>query len=156
MHLRVNGESYEVAVDAERTLLGVLRHDLGLTGSKYGCGEGICGACTVLLDGDVTRSCITPVVSAAGREVTTIEGLATGNTLHPVQEAFIKHTAFQCAYCTPGSIMSTVALLSRNPRPDDSLIRSALSGNICRCGAYGRILRAAKTASELLGQDEGV
>ena len=147
MRLRVNGVSQEVAVDAERTLLSVLRHELGLTGTKYGCGEGVCGACTVLLDGDATRSCIMPVVAAAGREVTTIEGLATGSTLHPVQDAFIEHTAFQCAYCTPGFIMSTAALLARNPHPDDGQIRSALSGHICRCGTYGRIFRAAKAAA---------
>ena len=148
MRLDVNGESHEVAVDAERTLLSVLRHELGLTGTKYGCGEGNCGACTVLLGTDATRSCITPVVSAVGREVTTIEGLAAGDTLHPVQDAFIEHTAFQCAYCTPGFIMSTVALLSRNPHPGDGEIRSALSGHICRCGAYVRILRAVQASAE--------
>jgi len=142
-------------VDAERTLLGVLRQDLGLTGTKYGCGEGVCGACTVLLDGEATRSCITPVVSAAGREITTIEGLADGSTLHPVQAAFSEQTAFQCAYCTPGFIMSTVALLARNPRPDESQIRSALSGHICRCGTYVRILRAVKAAAEQLDSTEG-
>jgi aerobic-type carbon monoxide dehydrogenase small subunit (CoxS/CutS family) len=136
-------------------LLGVLRDDLGLTGTKYGCGEGGCGACTVLLDGDTARACVTPVVSAAGREVTTIEGLATGDTLHPVQDAFIEHTAFQCAYCTPGFIMSTVALLSRNPRPDEGQVRSALSGHICRCGAYVRIIKAALAAADRLGQSKG-
>lgn len=148
MNLLVNGESYDVAVDAERTLLGVLRHELELTGTKYGCGEGNCGACTVLLDGDAIRSCITPVVSAAGREVTTIEGLADGDTLHPVQDAFIEHTAFQCGFCTPGFIMGSAAFLSRNLSPNDSQIRAALSGHICRCGAYGRILGAVKTAAE--------
>ena len=152
MQLLVNGESYEVDVDGETTLLAVLRHDLGLTGTKYGCGDGDCGACTVLLDGEVRNSCLTPVESAAGREVTTIEGLANGSALHPVQEAFIEHTAFQCAFCTPGFIMSVVALLSRNPNPDDRQIRAALTGNICRCGAYVRILRAAKAAAEKLGQ----
>ncbi len=152
MQLLVNGESYEVAVDGDTMLLGVLRNDLGLTGTKYGCGDGDCGACTVLLDGEARNSCITPVESAAGRAVTTIEGLADGNALHPVQKAFIEHTAFQCAYCTPGFIMSTVALLSRNPRPDDRQIRAALTGNICRCGTYVRILQAAKAAAEKLGQ----
>ena len=155
MHLLVNGKSHEVDVDAERMLLGVLRDDLGLTGAKYGCGEGNCGACTVLLDGNTTRSCVTPVVSAAGREITTIEGLAAGDQLHPVQDAFIEHTAFQCAYCTPGFIMSTVALLSRNPRPDESQVRSALSGHICRCGTYLRILWAAMAAAERLGESKG-
>ena len=155
MQLLVNGESYEVDVDGETMLLGVLRHDLGLTGTKYGCGDGDCGACTVLLDGEAKNSCITPVDSAAGREITTIEGLAKGNDLHPVQEAFIEHTAFQCAFCTPGFIMSVVALLSRNPQPDDRQIRSALTGNICRCGTYVRILQAAKSAAERLGQKGG-
>jgi carbon-monoxide dehydrogenase small subunit/xanthine dehydrogenase YagT iron-sulfur-binding subunit len=108
-----------------------------------------------LLDGDTTRACVTPAASAAGREITTIEGLATGDTLHPVQDAFIEHTAFQCAYCTPGFIMSTVALLARNPRPDESQVRSALSGHICRCGTYVRIIKAALAAAERLGQMKG-
>ncbi len=156
MQLLVNGESYEVDVDGETTLLAVLRHDLGLTGTKYGCGDGDCGACTVLIDGEARNSCITPVDSAAGRAITTIEGLAKGNELHPVQEAFIEHTAFQCAFCTPGFIMSVVALLTRNPEPDDRQIRAALTGNICRCGTYVRILQAAKTAAERLahGKEE--
>ena len=154
MQLLVNGESFEVDVDGETTLLAVLRHDLGLTGTKYGCGDGDCGACTVLLDGEAKNSCITPVESAAGRAVTTIEGLANGNDLHPVQEAFIEHTAFQCAYCTPGFIMSVVALLARNPQPDDRQIRAALTGNICRCGTYVRILRAAKAAAERMANRE--
>ena len=155
MQLLVNGESYEVDVDGETMLLAVLRQDLGLTGTKYGCGDGDCGACTVLLDGEAKNSCITPVDSAAGRAITTIEGLAKGKDLHPVQEAFIEHTAFQCAFCTPGFIMSVVALLSRNPQPDDRQIRAALTGNICRCGTYVRILQAAKAAAERLGQKEG-
>ena len=155
MRLQVNGDSYEVAVEGDRMLLGVLRDDLGLTGTKYGCGEGGCGACTVLLDGETARSCVTPAASAAGREITTIEGLATGDMLHPVQDAFIEHTAFQCAYCTPGFIMSTVALLARNPRPDESQVRSALSGHICRCGTYVRIIKAALAAAERLGQMKG-
>ena len=155
MQLLVNGETYEVDVDGETTLLAVLRHDLGLTGSKYGCGEGDCGACTVLLDGRATNSCITPVDSAAGQAITTIEGLANGNDLHPVQEAFIEHTASQCAFCTPGFIMSLVALFGRNPRPDDRQIRGALTGNICRCGTYVRILQAAKAAAERLGRRGG-
>ena len=155
MELLVNGESYEVDVDEETTLLAVLRHDLGLTGTKYGCGDGDCGACTVLIEGEAKNSCITPVEAAAGREVTTIEGLAKGGNLHPVQEAFIEHTAFQCAFCTPGFIMSAVALLSRNPQPDDRQIRAALTGNICRCGTYVRILQAARAAAERMGQEGG-
>ncbi len=148
MQLLVNGEPREVDVGAERTLLSVLRHEVGLTGTKYGCGEGNCGACTVLLDGEATRSCITPVSSAAGRDVTTIEGLADGGELHPVQEAFVKESAFQCAYCTPGFIVSAVALLERTPRPDREQIKAALSGHICRCGAYPRILKAVEAAAE--------
>ncbi len=155
MELLVNGESYEVDVDEETTLLAVLRHDLGLTGTKYGCGDGDCGACTVLIDGEAKNSCITPLDSAVGCEITTIEGLAKGGDLHPVQEAFIEHTAFQCAFCTPGFIMSAVALLSRNPQPDDRQIRAALTGNICRCGTYVRILQAAKAAAERMGQEGG-
>ena len=155
MELLVNGKSYEVDVDEETTLLAVLRHDLGLTGTKYGCGDGDCGACTVLIDGEAKNSCITPLDSAVGCEITTIEGLAKGGDLHPVQEAFVEHTAFQCAFCTPGFIMSAVALLSRNPQPDDRQIRAALTGNICRCGTYVRILQAAKAAAERLAQKGG-
>ena len=155
MELLVNGKSYEVDVDEETTLLAVLRHDLGLTGTKYGCGDGDCGACTVLIDGEAKNSCITPLDSAVGCEITTIEGLAKGGDLHPVQEAFVEHTAFQCAFCTPGFIMSAVALLSRNPQPDDRQIRAALTGNICRCGTYVRILQAAKAAAERMGQEGG-
>ena len=155
MQLLVNGKTYEVDVDEETMLLSVLRHDLGLTGTKYGCGDGDCGACTVLVDGEAKNSCITPVDSAAGSEITTIEGLADGDDLHPVQEAFIEHTAFQCAFCTPGFIMSTVALLLRNPEPDDRQIRAALTGNICRCGTYVRIMQAAKSAAERSRQQGG-
>ena len=152
MELLVNGESYEVEVDGETTLLNVLRHDLGLTGTKYGCGDGDCGACMVLLDGEAKYSCLTPAELAAGCEVTTIEGLANGDALNPVQEAFIEHTAFQCAYCTPGFIISAVALLSRNPNPNDRQIRAALTCNICRCGTYVRILQAVKAAAKKLSQ----
>lgn len=155
MQLMVNGKAYEVEVGEETTLLSVLRHDIGLTGTKYGCGDGDCGACTVLVDGEAKQSCLMPVDSVVGLEVTTIEGLADGNTLHPVQAAFVEHTAFQCAYCTPGFIISTVALLSRDPNPNDRQIQAALTGNICRCGAYVRILRAVKAAAEKLGQTGG-
>ena len=148
MQLKVNDESHEIAVDAERTLLSVLRHELKLTGTKYGCGEGNCGACTVLIDGEASRSCITPVTSASGRDITTVEGLADGDHLHPLQEAFIEQTAFQCAYCTSGFVMSSAALLTRNPNPDDEQIKAALSGHICRCGAYLRILKAVKSMSD--------
>ena len=155
MQLLVNRETHEVDVGAERTLLSVLRHEVGLTGTKYGCGEGNCGACTVLRDGEATRSCITPVASAAGREITTIEGvegLADASALHPVQEAFIQEGAFQCAYCTPGFIVSTVALLARNPNPDREQIKAALNGHICRCGTYPRILKAVEAAAEQMAK----
>jgi aerobic-type carbon monoxide dehydrogenase small subunit (CoxS/CutS family) len=155
VQLQVNGESYDVDVDGEKSLLSVLRFDLGLTGTKYGCGDGDCGACTVLIDGEGKTSCLVSVDSVVGSEITTIEGLADGDVLHPVQEAFIEHTAFQCAYCTPGFIMSVVGLLSRNPQPDDRQIRAALTGNICRCGTYVRIIQAAKTAAERLAQKGG-
>jgi aerobic-type carbon monoxide dehydrogenase small subunit (CoxS/CutS family) len=155
MFLNVNGQTHEVHGDAERDLLGVLRYDLGLTGAKFGCGEGNCGACTVLIDGEATRSCITPVVAAAGRRITTIEGLSEDGHLHPVQAAFVEHTAFQCAYCTSGFIMSSVALLSREPNPDEAQIRSALSGHICRCGAYLRILRAVASAAQSMQAAKG-
>ncbi|MHC4094167.1 MAG: (2Fe-2S)-binding protein [Planctomycetota bacterium] len=150
MNLTVNGEDLELDAGAERSLLGVLRHELGLTGTKYGCGEGNCGACTVLLDGEAVRACITPVASASGRSVTTVEGLAPDGQLHPVQEAFVEQTAFQCGYCTPGFIISSVALLDRNPGPTEDQIRSALNGHICRCGAYVRILDAVQLAAELV------
>jgi aerobic-type carbon monoxide dehydrogenase small subunit (CoxS/CutS family) len=147
MRLRVNNQDHDLAVESERMLLGVLRHELGLTGTKYGCGEGNCGACTVLIDGEATRSCITPVAAAAGRAITTIEGLANGDELHPVQAAFAEHSAFQCGYCTPGFIMSSVALLARNPEPSRDEVKAALNGHICRCGAYVRILKAVGSAA---------
>ena len=147
MKLTVNGEAVDVQAEPERSLLSVLQHELELTGTKYGCGEGNCGACTVLLDAEPVRSCITPFASASGRSVTTIEGLAEGDQLHPVQQAFAEHSAFQCGYCTPGFIISSVALLNRQPAPSDDEIRGALNGHICRCGAYVRILEAVKDAS---------
>ena len=152
---QVNGKRTSADVAPDTPLLWVLRDTLGLTGTKFGCGKALCGACTVHLNGMAIRSCQTQVGSVAGQKITTIEGLAKGNDLHPVQEAFIEHTAFQCAFCTPGFIMSLVALFSRNPQPDDRQIRAALTGNICRCGTYVRILQAAKAAAERLGQKEG-
>jgi aerobic-type carbon monoxide dehydrogenase small subunit (CoxS/CutS family) len=129
----------------------VLRDDLGLTGAKFGCGEGECGACTVLLDGKAIRSCVLPISAAAGHSVTTVEGLAAGEKLHPVQEAFLETQAFQCGYCTPGVVMATVDLLQRNPHPTEPQIRDALAGNLCRCAAYTRILRAVQLAAEKMG-----
>ncbi len=143
---RVNGTRREVAAQPERSLLTVLRDELDLTGAKYGCGEGQCGACTVLLDGRPVRACLTPIVAAVGKPVTTIEGLAKGDRLHPVQEAFLQEDALQCGYCTPGMIMSAVSLLQRTAKPSERDIAAALEGNICRCGAYPRILAAVRRA----------
>ena len=145
--LNVNGKKMTTDVDSTVSLLSVLRNDLNLTGSKYGCGEGQCGACTVLLNGQPTRSCITQVGRAVGKQVTTIEGLEKDGQLHPLQEAFIKADAMQCAYCTSGMIMTGAALLTKNPRPNRDEIISGMNGNICRCGAYQRIVDAIQIAS---------
>jgi len=142
MDLIVNGLRSRVETDPERPLLWVLRNDLGLTGAKYGCGEGQCGACTVLLDGVPHRSCLTPVGSATGKEITTIEGVADGDRLHPVQQSFIECDAMQCGYCTPGMILESVALLRKHPSPSEAEIKQQLDGNICRCGAYANIVAA--------------
>jgi len=145
--LNVNGKKMTTDVDSTASLLSVLRNDLNLTGSKYGCGEGQCGACTVLLDGQPTRSCITQVGRAANKQVTTIEGLEKDGQLHPLQEAFIKADAMQCAYCTSGMIMTGAALLTKNPRPNRDEIINGMNGNICRCGVYQRIIDAIQIAS---------
>jgi len=144
---RVNGVERTVPADGERSLLYVLREELGLTGTKYGCGEGECGACKVLVDGVAVRSCITPVAEVVGRSVTTIEGLADGDRLHPVQRAFADLGAFQCGYCIPGMIIAAVSLLSTTPRPTAAQVRAAMDGNICRCGGYLRILEAVHRAA---------
>jgi aerobic-type carbon monoxide dehydrogenase small subunit (CoxS/CutS family) len=146
MILNVNGSSYEVRAEA-RTLLDVLRDDLGLLGTKEGCGVGMCGACTVLVDGFPMSSCILLAEQVAGKEILTIEGLGSAENLHPVQQAFLEAGAFQCAYCTPGFVLTTVALLKENPSPSDEEIREYLSGNLCRCGSYQNILRAVRAAS---------
>jgi aerobic-type carbon monoxide dehydrogenase small subunit (CoxS/CutS family) len=146
VRFRVNGRGRTVAA-APRPLLTVLRDELGLTGAKYGCGAGQCGACTVVVDGKATRSCITGIETLADREVTTIEGLERRGALHPLQEAFISAGAMQCGYCVPGMIMSALALLGRNPDPDEVEIRRALQGNICRCGVYPRYVAAVKLAA---------
>jgi len=145
--LTVNGKKLPVDVDSTASLLGVLRNDLNLTGSKYGCGEGQCGACTVLVEGQPTRSCITQVGRVAGKQITTIEGLEKDGRLHPLQEAFLKADAMQCAYCTSGMIMSSAGLLQKNPRPSRDEIISAMNGNICRCGTYQRIVNAIEIAA---------
>jgi aerobic-type carbon monoxide dehydrogenase small subunit (CoxS/CutS family) len=142
--LRVNGKKLQVDADPERSLLSVLREDLDLTGSKYGCGEGQCGACTVLLDDVPTRSCVTPVGVAAAMSITTIEGVEENGRLHPLQQAFIDADAMQCAYCTAGMIMTGVGLLRKKPHPTEEEIRHAMEGNVCRCCTYPRILSAFK------------
>ncbi len=144
----VNGKATSVDTEPERPLLEVLREDLGLTGTKYGCGEAQCGACTVLLDGKPVYSCITPVRSAQGRTVVTIEGLARNGTLHPVQQAFVDAGTSQCGYCTPGMILRTVGLLQANPKPTDAQIVEALNGNLCRCNNYARILGTVQRAAD--------
>jgi aerobic carbon-monoxide dehydrogenase small subunit len=148
--LRINGTEHPVSLDRDRSLLLVLREELGLTGTKYGCGEGECGACKVLVDGVAVRACQTPVAEAVGRSITTIEGLARGDGLHPVQQAFVDVGAFQCGFCTPGMIIAATALLSHNPQPSETEIRDALHGNLCRCGGYLRILEAVERAARSL------
>jgi len=146
MILNVNGSKYEVQADT-RTLLDVLRDDLGLIGTKEGCGVGMCGACTVLVDGKPLSSCLVLAEQAAKKEILTIEGLGSADNLHPVQQAFLDEGAFQCAYCTPGFVLTTVALLSEKPSPNDEEIREYLAGNLCRCGSYQNIIQAVKVAS---------
>ncbi len=148
IQLAINGRSYTVDADPQTSLLTVLREYLDLTGSKYGCGEGMCGACTVLIDGKAQRSCVTRVGSIAQRKITTIEGLASGDHLHPVQEAFLEAGAMQCGYCTSGMIMSAVALLQKNPNPQEKDIVDFMDGNVCRCGTYPRIVSAIQRAAK--------
>lgn len=145
IHLRVNGQLRHLEIDPRATLLDALRESLELTGTKKGCDHGQCGACTVLSNGKRINACLTLALTQRHNEITTVEGLARGTELHPVQAAFIEHDAFQCGYCTPGQICSAVALLSESPRPQtDAEIRECMSGNICRCGAYPNILKAVK------------
>jgi aerobic-type carbon monoxide dehydrogenase small subunit (CoxS/CutS family) len=148
MELLVNHARYRLQVDPARMLLWVLRDELQLTGTKYGCGEGQCGACTVLIDGAPVRSCLTRASAMAGKEITTIEGLAQNGKLHPLQEAFIQADALQCGYCTPGMILSSVGLLNKTPQPTEPEIRRALHGNLCRCGTYPRIIAAVQMAAQ--------
>jgi aerobic-type carbon monoxide dehydrogenase small subunit (CoxS/CutS family) len=147
VELHVNGSMRPVDVDPDRSLLSVLREDLALTGTKYGCGEGQCGACTVLIDGQSARSCITSVGSISGKQVMTIEGLEKDGRLHPLQEAFLQNSAMQCGYCTAGMIMSGAALLRRTSDPTRQEIVRFMDGNICRCGTYSRIIRAIEMAA---------
>lgn len=146
--IQVNGRTRQVEADPAAPLLYVLRDLLDLTGAKYGCGEGVCGACTVLLDGRAVRSCITPVSSANGKAVVTIEGLEQNGSLHPVQQAFLDASAFQCGFCTPGMILEAVALLERKPAPSEEEIRRGMDGHICRCCSYPRIVEAVRLAAK--------
>jgi nicotinate dehydrogenase subunit A len=143
----LNGKPTRVMVDDGRMLLWVLRYDLGLTGTKFGCGEGLCGACTVVMDRDAVRSCATPMKDVAGKSVLTIEGLEQGGKLHPIQQAFIKHHAFQCGYCTSGMILSAYALLQKTPRPTAEEIIEQMDDNLCRCGSHVRIVEAIQEAA---------
>ncbi len=146
--LMVNEEPYEVLIKPSETLMHVLREKLGLTGAKHGCDTGKCGACTVLIDGKLVRSCLTFAISVQNREITTIEGLVKNGDLHPIQKAFIKHGAVQCGFCTPGMILLTKAFLEENPRPTEDEIRKVLSANICRCTGYVKIIEAIQAVSE--------
>ena len=146
--LTINEELHELVINVNRTLLEVLREDLLLTGTKESCGQGACGSCTILLDGLPVRSCLLLAVEAEGRDITTIEGLSRGEKLHPVQDAFIEHHAIQCGFCSPGMIITTSALLKKNPKPTEDEIRRAISGNICRCTGYAKIVDAVKALAD--------
>ena len=156
LNLSVNGEPVSLAVEPRLTLLEVLRDTLGLTGTKEGCGTGDCGACTVLLDGDPVNSCLLLAVEAEGSEVITVEGLGNDDNLHPVQKALIAHGGVQCGFCTPGVVLSSVALLKRNPRPSEAEIRDALAGNLCRCTGYDKIVRSVLAAAGEMAAAGGV
>jgi aerobic-type carbon monoxide dehydrogenase small subunit (CoxS/CutS family) len=153
--LRINGRTRQVEGEPDDNLLAVLRYELDLTGSKFGCGEGFCGACTVLVDNQATRACVTRLAAIGGAAITTIEGLAPGDRLHPVQEAFLEAEAFQCGYCTPGMVMAVTGLLRGNPAPTDQDIAKVLDRNVCRCGTYPRIVHAIKLAAARLKSSEG-
>mgnify|MGYP001826959914 FL=1 len=145
----LNGKATQLETEPERPLLWVLRGDLALTGTKYGCGEGLCGACTVLVNGQAAKACLYSIKDIAGKDLTTIEGLAAGKELHPVQRAFVEHDALQCGYCTPGMIMAVVDLLTRNPAATDADIVAGLDNNLCRCGAHQRILEAVRSVARI-------
>ena len=154
VELNVNGEFYQVLIEPWRTLLEVLRETLNLTGTKEGCGRGDCGACTVLLDGKAVNSCLLLAIDAQGKNILTIEGLSQGGQLHPLQEAFIEHGAIQCGFCTPGMILSAKALLDKNPQPTVEEVRQAISGNLCRCTGYTKIIKAILGASISIKREE--
>ncbi len=151
IQLKINGEFHELAIDTNNTLLEVLRENLGLTGTKEACDLGECGACTVLIDGKQVHSCLTLAIEAQGKDILTIEGLCEGEKLHPLQQAFVDHGAIQCGYCTPGMILSSKSLLDRNPSPTEYEIKKTLSGNLCRCTGYVKIIEAIKSAAEKEG-----
>jgi aerobic-type carbon monoxide dehydrogenase small subunit (CoxS/CutS family) len=150
IELRINSTKHRIEVEPDRSLLSILRDDLDMTGAKYGCGEGQCGACTVLIDGKATRSCITQASAAVGKQILTIEGLEKNGRLHPVQQAFLDAGALQCGYCTPGMIMSSVALLAKAPDPTADEIVRLMEGNVCRCGTYPRIVAAIGKAAKVM------
>jgi aerobic-type carbon monoxide dehydrogenase small subunit (CoxS/CutS family) len=152
IQFRLNGRAVTAESGSDRTLLWVLRTEFALTGPKYGCGAGLCGACTVVVDGEAVRSCLTPLASVEGREVITIEGLEQNGKLHPLQQAFIDHGAFQCGYCTPGMLMHAYALLRRQPHPTREQILAGMERNLCRCGAHQRIVAAIEDASRKGGE----
>ena len=151
----LNGKAVSLKVEPARPLLWVLRYDLGLTATKYGCGGGLCGACTVIIDGQAVRSCLVNIKAIAGKEVTTLEGLVQSGKLHPLQKAFIRHDALQCGYCTPGMIMNAYGLLLKNPAPSKREIVEQMEGNLCRCGAHTRIIRAIQSAAQAMGGARG-
>ena len=155
IQLSVNGQQVQVFVGGSETLLDCLRNQLGLTGTKKGCDQGDCGACTVLVDGTPVNSCITLALEADGKDITTIEGLAQQDVLHPLQEAFISHNAVQCGFCTPGMILTAAALLKENPHPSEREIRHYLQGNLCRCTGYGKIVQAVQAAARGLSRTSG-
>jgi carbon-monoxide dehydrogenase small subunit len=150
IHFKLNGKPVTLEVDGERMLLWILRTDLGLTGAKYGCGEGLCGACTVLINEEAVLACQTPVKGVDGAEIVTIEGLAQNGNLHPIQQAFIDHDALQCGFCTPGMILKACSFLAENPQPTQDDIIAAMDDNLCRCGSHIRVVRAVQTAAKLL------
>lgn len=152
VELTVNGRPYAVDVKPSRTLVEVLREDLGLMGTKCGCGEGECGACTVVMDGKTVTSCLVPAVQAQGADILTIEGMADGDKLHPIQEAFVEAGAIQCGFCTPGFVLSTLVLLRRFPHPTEEQIREGLAGNLCRCTGYQKIFEAVNLAAEKMAK----
>ncbi len=150
INFRLNGKAVRLTTSSDRMLLWILRSDLSTTGTKYSCGEGFCGACTVLVNDEPVLSCQYPIQKVEGKDVLTIEGLQNNGKLHPIQEAFLKHNALQCGFCTPGMILGVYSLLKKNPRPSSKEIKSSLEGNLCRCGSYQRIIQAIHSASQVM------